>query len=86
MYTNLFRRLAYEETQHDFEGEYPEFGNSKWTWAGEKGQDAARNFYNTWSSFVTAKDFAWKDQWNVNEAPDRQVRRLAFSFMIFRRH
>lgn len=26
-------------------------------------------------NFSTEKDFAWMDQWNLSEAPDRRVRR-----------
>ncbi|KAF8322663.1 DnaJ-domain-containing protein [Clavulina sp. PMI_390] len=76
IYGNLFRRLSFEEQQHGFDSEYPELGGSTWTWAGSKGEPAARHFYNTWTSFASAKDFAWRDQWNVTEAPDRRVRRL----------
>ncbi|KAF9516991.1 hypothetical protein BS47DRAFT_1340311 [Hydnum rufescens UP504] len=76
IYRNLFRRLAFEESQHGFEGVHPDFGLSTWTWASETKGEAVRDFYNVWTSFATAKDFSWKDQWNISEAPDRRVRRL----------
>ena len=58
---------------------YPSFGYSNWTWGGNGGntnaENAARNFYNAWINFATSKDFAWKEQWNLSEAPDRRYRR-----------
>ncbi|GJP31397.1 hypothetical protein CLOM_g21985 [Closterium sp. NIES-68] len=33
-------------------------------------------FFKFWQSFVSVRDFAWKDQYNLNEAPNRRVRRL----------
>lgn len=58
---------------------YPSFGTSAWSWNDDSNtsgaKEAVRDFYNTWLSFSTAKDFAWKELWNVSEAPDRRVRR-----------
>ncbi|KAG8908328.1 hypothetical protein FRB99_007254 [Tulasnella sp. 403] len=58
------------------------FGYSHWTWGTNAGpkedsgaQEAVRNFYNAWLSFATAKDFIWKELWNLSEAPNRQVRK-----------
>ncbi|KAF8339696.1 DnaJ domain-containing protein [Cantharellus anzutake] len=76
IYGNLFRRVAFEESQHSSDGEYPEFGKPAWTWASATEGMAARDFYNAWSSFSTAKDFSWKDKWNLADAPDRRTRRL----------
>ncbi|EMD33296.1 hypothetical protein CERSUDRAFT_160177 [Gelatoporia subvermispora B] len=78
IYRNLFARLAHDETLYD-PTPLPSFGDSTWPWAPPaKGADAAaaRTFYNFWLNFATHKDFAWTDQWNVSEAPDRRVRRL----------
>lgn len=86
LYRNLFNRLATDEcvfTSHAL-SDYPSFGSSTWSWSGPSGRntdgagakEGARSFYNFWLGFVTAKDFMWVEQWNVNEAPDRQVRRL----------
>ncbi|KAI9462149.1 hypothetical protein F5148DRAFT_982880 [Russula earlei] len=76
IYRNLFDRLASDEhTDVDF----PSFGYSTWGWTAqskERPSEAARLFYNFWLNFSTAKEFFWSDQWNVSEAPDRQVRRL----------
>ncbi|KAG5219541.1 DnaJ subfamily member [Salix suchowensis] len=57
--------------------EFPSFGYSTWPWAAEKNDspEAVRHFYNGWINFATSKDFAWMDQWNLSEAPDRRIRR-----------
>ncbi|KAH9178355.1 DnaJ-domain-containing protein [Lactarius sanguifluus] len=78
IYRNLFDRLAREERLSNTV-EFPSFGHSTWDWAApskERPSEAARHFYNFWLNFTTDKEFAWSDQWNVSEAPDRQVRRL----------
>ncbi|KAH9028531.1 DnaJ-domain-containing protein [Lactarius hengduanensis] len=78
IYRNLFDRLAREERLSNTV-EFPSFGHSTWDWTApskERPSEAARHFYNFWLNFTTDKEFAWSDQWNVSEAPDRQVRRL----------
>lgn len=78
IYRNLFDRLAKEE-QLSKTVVFPSFGYSTWDWTAknkEQPSQAARHFYNFWLNFTTDKEFAWSDQWNVSEAPDRQVRRL----------
>ncbi|KAJ6607356.1 hypothetical protein B0H10DRAFT_1818314 [Mycena sp. CBHHK59/15] len=76
VYRSLFARLQAEETLIS-DTVYPSFGYSKWTWApASKSEDGARTFYTAWTNFATAKDFAWTDQWNLSEAPDRRIRRL----------
>ncbi|KAG8881847.1 hypothetical protein FRB98_004092 [Tulasnella sp. 332] len=78
IYRNLFARLASEEK--NFAGEdidYPSFGLASWLWspAEKNTPEAAKFFYNTWTTFSTAKDFIWVEYWNLAEAPDRRVRR-----------
>ncbi|KAJ7726051.1 DnaJ-domain-containing protein [Mycena maculata] len=76
VYRSLFTRLQAEEALIS-DVEYPSFGYAGWTWApASKPSDGARTFYAAWTNFATAKDFAWMDQWNLTEAPDRRVRRL----------
>ncbi|KAJ7494578.1 hypothetical protein B0H11DRAFT_1857532, partial [Mycena galericulata] len=76
VYRSLFARLQAEEALIS-DVEYPSFGYAGWTWApATKTTDGARTFYAAWMNFATAKDFAWMDQWNLTEAPDRRVRRL----------
>ncbi|KAL1728158.1 hypothetical protein EV714DRAFT_285934 [Schizophyllum commune] len=78
IYHQLFNRLAAEEALFDPDVTYPSFGYSDRPWATVKssGEPDVRSFYTAWTNFATAKDFAWADQWNLNEAPDRRVRRL----------
>ena len=33
------------------------------------------NFYNYWLYFSTILSFSWEDKYNLNDAPNRQVRR-----------
>lgn len=79
IYRNLFDRLVHDERQYaDASSQYPAFGDATWPWvptSKDSKDRATRTFYNSWMNFVTAKDFAWADAWNVNEAPDRRVRR-----------
>ncbi|KAF9474678.1 DnaJ-domain-containing protein [Pholiota conissans] len=78
IYRNLFSRLAAEERMFESSLEYPPFGLSTWQWSTGKSDDTEnpRDFYNVWMNFATEKDFSWMEQWNINEAPDRRVRRL----------
>ncbi|KAL1688644.1 hypothetical protein GGG16DRAFT_115761 [Schizophyllum commune] len=78
IYHQLFNRLAAEEALFDPDVTYPSFGYSDRPWATAKSSSEpdVRSFYTAWTNFATAKDFAWADQWNLNEAPDRRVRRL----------
>ncbi|KAH9999223.1 DnaJ domain-containing protein [Russula compacta] len=78
VYRNLFDRLASDERHYTDVG-FPSFGYSTWDWTGppkEHPSEAARQFYNFWLHFATAKEFASSDRWDISEAPDRQVRRL----------
>lgn len=50
---------------------FPRFGNS-----GSDYVTHLRGFYNEWSSFQTAKSFAWKDSYRYSSAPDRRTKRL----------
>ena len=63
--------------------DYPPFGFSTWQWSTRKQDvtDNPRDFYNTWLNFATEKDFSWMEQWNINEAPDRRVRRWATIYL-----
>lgn len=82
LYGNLFTRLAQEESQWGESADsHPSFGDSTWSWlpsSKDEGEKNARMFYNVWMNFSTSKDFVWAESWDVNEAPDRRVRRLVF--------
>ncbi|KAJ7650445.1 hypothetical protein FB45DRAFT_887971 [Roridomyces roridus] len=76
VYRNLFARLQAEEGLIS-DVDYPSFGYAAWSWVpANKTTDGARAFYAAWMNFATAKEFAWMDQWNLAEAPDRRMRRL----------
>lgn len=84
-YRRLFERLAQEEAAaaaHADEDpgarvEYPSFGYSHTPWlsTGEEHQTPVRNFYQAWTGFASRKSFAWMDQYRLNDAPDRRVKR-----------
>ncbi|KAG6900591.1 hypothetical protein C0993_008309 [Termitomyces sp. T159_Od127] len=78
LYRNLFERLGAEEALFSADLDYPSFGYSTWTWTGASNddQEAVKSFYAAWINFATVKDFTWSEQWNLNEAPDRRVKRL----------
>ncbi|KAJ7274564.1 DnaJ domain-containing protein [Mycena haematopus] len=76
IYRNLFARLQAEEALIS-DADYPSFGYAGWSYQPtDKFSDGARTFYNAWTNFASMKEFAWMDQWNLTEAPDRRVRRL----------
>jgi DnaJ homolog subfamily A member 5 len=86
VYRRLFQRLEEEEEEawrNDPSEElesftpYPAFGNSKMpVLPTETSPDCARDFYNSWSNFSTAKSFRWFDKWRLSEAPNRRVKRV----------
>jgi DnaJ family protein A protein 5 len=72
----FFDQLAAEETAAcDYAGivstEYPPFGG-----ASDDYNAVAKRFYSVWSSFSTKKTFSWRDKYRLQDAPDRQIRRL----------
>jgi DnaJ family protein A protein 5 len=48
----------------------PPFGD------GDTPYEEVKEFYNFWKSFVSRREFGWRDKWNLAEAPNRQTRRL----------
>lgn len=75
VYEDVFMRINESETeaittQGKSADGYPAFGNST-----TERKDVL-NFYNCWENFVTALSFAWEDQYNTADAPNRQIRRL----------
>ncbi|GJD05688.1 DnaJ homolog subfamily C member 21 [Galdieria sulphuraria] len=47
----------------------PSFGRSDSSW------DDVNKFYNYWENFQTKKPFPYVDKWNLNDAPNREIRR-----------
>ncbi|CAD6913226.1 unnamed protein product [Tilletia controversa] len=88
-YRRLFERLAEEEKAamqaKDIDVDmdlFPSFGYSHTPYAVAKGAEATvhqvpvKEFYKVWSNFVSEKSFTWMDQYQTNQAPDRNVKRL----------
>lgn len=79
VYDNLFTTLSEQEANaaaaraekrgSSANSKLPSFGLSGAPWS-EVGP-----FYAEWSSFVSAKDFSWADEYNPASAPNRKVRR-----------
>ena len=82
-------RLAQEEAKWGESSIYPSFGDPTWPWIPTSKEDAdtaARTFYNAWINFSTEKDFAWVESWELNDAPDRRVRRYRNPYSVPRSH
>ncbi|WFD17810.1 hypothetical protein MCAP1_000019 [Malassezia caprae] len=90
-YRRLFERLAEEDmvagpypgeahtgdlaaAWRDDQRMYPSFGHPTTDYT--SGSEPVRLFYQFWTQFSSRKSFAWKDQHDLRDAPDRRVRRL----------
>lgn len=84
----MFQKLEDEEEQAVASGDsddvqsftrYPSFGSSSTPFADDDGYlgygGYAKDFYNAWSVFSSAKSFQWMDKWRLSEAPNRYVKR-----------
>ena len=72
VYRTVFQEILKGEMSGDGSLEYletPVFGNSQSTW------DEVAAFYQAWESFASSLSYAWADQWDLQEAEHRQVRR-----------
>ncbi|KAK5072776.1 hypothetical protein LTR64_000817 [Lithohypha guttulata] len=73
---DFFKQLAKEEDiscqWQDLDyADYPEFGAKD-----DDYEDIVRPFYGAWAGFATKKNYSWKDQYRLSDAPDRRIRRL----------
>lgn len=73
---STFRKLAFEENAAcDWALRepipWPDFGGKD-----DDYEHVVRPFYTTWASFTTQKTFSWMESYNLNDAPDRRIRRL----------
>ncbi|WFD25811.1 hypothetical protein MNAN1_000777 [Malassezia nana] len=90
-YRRLFERLAEEDmvaapypgeahtgdlaaSWRDDQRNYPSFGHPMTDYT--SGTEPVRVFYQFWTQFSSRKSFAWKDQYDVRDAPDRRVKRV----------
>ena len=75
-YRTLFDLISDEEVTNGSKLDYPSFGYSSSVWASTPAQPTdIRAFYNGWLNFATEKEFAWKDQYRVEEGMDRMMKR-----------
>lgn len=70
----LFTRLDKEEELEEGVGtkhrEAQKFGDI------DSSREDVMKFYQEWSGFSTLKQFAYVDQYNPNDAPNRRIKRL----------
>lgn len=72
VYADLFATLRNTEVDCDDRGkQLPHFGNSTTPWSD------VQKFYAAWKNFSSFRNFAWKDEYKVNEIDDRYSRRAA---------
>lgn len=72
VYGDLFGRLREIEVDCDERASsLPTFGASTTPWA------EVHTFYSQWKNFSSFRNFAWKDEYKVNEMEDRYSRRAA---------
>lgn len=72
VYRTAFQTLIDEEAIYDSRARsWPGFGSS------DTPYKEVAAFYNHWRYFNSYKTFAWKDEYKLNEIPDRQSRRMA---------
>ncbi|XP_058794128.1 dnaJ homolog subfamily C member 21 [Phymastichus coffea] len=73
VYCTVFEKLAAEDAEFSKEGdsdeEVPNFGNSNSTY------DDFHKFYSYWQSYSTKRSFAWLEQYNIRDAPNRYALR-----------
>lgn len=72
----LFSLLAAEEAALQSPLVYPAFGDSQSPYTSTPSQPTdIRVFYAAWLNFATEKDFAWVDQYRVEEGMERRMKR-----------
>ncbi|XP_002990347.2 DNAJ protein JJJ1 homolog [Selaginella moellendorffii] len=76
VYSEVFGKISVQEQVFDRKfgsgsvREAPPFGGPT------SSHSEVSAFYSFWSGFKTVKDYAWCDEYDVSEAPNRKVRRL----------
>lgn len=69
-FREVFETLDREERSfQEEEALAPSFGRSDSSW------EDVNKFYSYWENFQTRKPFAFVDKWNLNDAPNREIRR-----------
>eukprot|EP01132_Coremiostelium_polycephalum_P001254 gene1254-1582_t len=74
VYQRVFDIIDKQEEMEEEDVKYhyspPKFGNSR------SSAEEVLKFYNYWRDFVTKRKFASVDMYNLNQAPNRQIKRL----------
>lgn len=75
IYRGVFRKIA-EEDEPYLEGDddnyfVPEFGESTSDY-----DETVKPFYSYWLGYCTKKSYAWKEKYDIREAPNRPTQRL----------
>ncbi|ESL11429.1 hypothetical protein TRSC58_00819 [Trypanosoma rangeli SC58] len=72
VYRRVFDQLLEDESEYDARAKgWPRFGESSTEWS------SVSEFYSHWKNFASFKNFACKDEYKINEIPDRASRRMA---------
>ncbi|KAL3841985.1 hypothetical protein ACJMK2_020061 [Sinanodonta woodiana] len=75
VYRKVFHTIAEQDytfmDDRDSGDELPDFGNST-----DSYEEIVKPFYDFWETYCTAKSYVWVDKYDIQEAPDRRVRRL----------
>ncbi|RNC39079.1 putative chaperone DNAJ protein [Trypanosoma cruzi] len=72
VYRGVFDQLIEDESEYETRAkDWPRFGDSLTDW------NSVAEFYSYWKNFSSFKNFAWKDEYKINEVPDRASRRMA---------
>ena len=73
MYRKLFEAIIVEEEDEADEDVFekpPGFGTSTTPYK------EVQKFYSYWLNFITVRQFLSKDKYNLNSAPNRQIKRV----------
>ncbi|KAE8636525.1 hypothetical protein XENTR_v10003030 [Xenopus tropicalis] len=73
VYRHIFELIVKEEMENKIDGdleEYPSFGDSQSDY-----DTVVHLFYAYWQSFCTAKNFAWKEEYDTRQASNRFEKR-----------
>ncbi|KAK3594145.1 hypothetical protein CHS0354_040921 [Potamilus streckersoni] len=75
VYRKVFHTIAEQDyafiEDRNSGDELPSFGNSR-----DSYEEIVKPFYDFWETYCTAKSYVWEDKYDIQEAPDRRVRRL----------
>ncbi|KAF6205855.1 hypothetical protein GE061_020029 [Apolygus lucorum] len=72
VYSEVFKTISAEDSEFDndldSDCETPVFGDSKSSY-----EDVVRPFYSYWESYTTKKSYAWLNEYDIRQAPNRRI-------------